>query len=81
MRQKKAKGEWTTRIPIGFCLNDEGKLKEDPVAMKKIKRAKRLSREGKSIRYIADAMGLSKDTGHKWIRTDLRTFKCNYINA
>ena len=81
LRQKKASGEWITRIPIGFRMDESGQLEEDPCGIDQIQRAKRLSREGKSIRDIARVMNLSKNTVHKWLCTDLRTLKSKYIGA
>ena len=81
LRHKKSNGEWITRVPIGFRMNDAGQLEEDPDGIDQIRRAKRLSREGKSVRDIARTMNLSKNTIHKWLRTDLRTLKSKYIGA
>ncbi len=81
LRHKKASGDWVTRIPIGFRMNESGQLEEDPDGITQIQRAKRLSRDGKSVRDIARAMNLSKNTIHKWVRTDLRALKSKYINA
>ena len=77
MAHKKAKREWTGRIPFGYRVEDSH-LVEDAEAMKTIQKAKRMKTDGKSIRDISEALNLSLGYVHKVINTDLRKIKNGY---
>ena len=77
LAHKKAKREWTGRIPFGYRVEDSH-LVEDAEAMKTIQKAKRMKTDGKSIRDISEALNLSLGYVHKVINTDLRKIKNGY---
>ena len=81
LRHKRAKGEWVGRMPTGFRMSDDGKLDEDPKALKMIARAKRLRREGASFGDISRALGTPKTTIYKLINAHLRSLKSNYCRG
>lgn len=78
LRHKIAKGEWTGRVPFGFAVGPNGILTGDPTQQAIIRKAKRLRREGLSIRDIARRVDLPSSTVHKMITTDFRTLKACY---
>ena len=81
LAHKKNKGEWTGRIPYGFLIGDNGILQENPEEIKSIQKAKRMKRQGATIRAIADRLGLSRSVVHRIIKVNLRTLKARYANA
>ena len=81
LAHKKNKGEWTGRIPYGFLIGDNGVLKENPDEIKSIQKAKRMKKQGATIRTIADRLGLSRSVVHRIINVNLRTLKSRYANA
>ena len=81
LAHKKNKGEWTGRIPYGFLIGDNGMLEENPEEIKSIQKAKRMKRQGATIRAIADRLGLSRSVVHRIINVNLRTLKARYANA
>jgi len=80
LSHKKQKGEWLGTIPFGFKVNGKH-LKPDPAQMKIIKKAKRMRRNGKPIRAIAEALQMSKSVVHRLVNTNLKTLKASYIKA
>jgi len=78
LSHKRAKGEWVGRMPTGFKMNDDGKLDEDPKALKMIARAKRLRREGASYGDISRALGTPRTTIYKLVNAHMRSLKSNY---
>ncbi len=81
LRHKRAKDEWIGRIPIGFKMNEGGRLDEDPTALKLISRAKRLRRDGASFRDISRSLGIPKTTAYRAVNADVRKLKATYINS
>lgn len=78
--RKKSKGEWIGRKPIGFRMNENGRLAEDPDMLRLIARAKRLRREGASFGDISRAMGRPKTTIYRLVNANLRHLKHNYCS-
>ncbi len=78
LAHKKSKGEHCGRAPFGYQVGREGKLVQDNLQQKKIARAKRLRREGKSIRSISGRLGVSVATVHKIVSTHGKTLKARY---
>jgi len=78
LSHKKKKGEWFGRQPVGFKINKQGKLEEDPETLEKIKRAKKLKRNGKSLREISMLLEIPKSTLHRLINVNLKSLKCQY---
>jgi site-specific DNA recombinase len=81
LRHKRINGEWVGRQPVGFKINGEGRLEEDPETLRRIQRAKRMKREGRSVRDIAGVLDMSKSTVHRLINVNLRSLKFQYING
>jgi site-specific DNA recombinase len=79
LNHKRTKGEWIGRKPTGFKMNEDGRLEEDPDALKMIARAKRLRREGASFGDISRALGVPKTTVYRLINANLKTRKYNYL--
>jgi site-specific DNA recombinase len=61
LRHKAQVGEWVGRVPYGFQL-EAGRLVPDPTGQAVIRRARRLWREGWSLRAIAGRLGVPKST-------------------
>jgi site-specific DNA recombinase len=59
LANKKSNGEWVGRPPYGFRITSDRKLDSEPAEQKVIARVKRLRREGKSYRQIANRVGIS----------------------
>lgn len=78
---KKTKREWIGRKPTGFRMNEEGRLEEDPDALKMIARAKRLRRQGASFGDISRALGTPKTTIYRLVNANLRSLKSNYCRG
>ena len=78
---KKSKGEWLGRQPAGFRITEAGKLEEDPETLAKIRRAKRMKREGKSIRTISRTLDIPRSTLHRLVNVNLKSLKCRYSNG
>jgi DNA invertase Pin-like site-specific DNA recombinase len=74
---KKTKGEWVGRVPFGFKVEGT-KLSEDTEEMKVVQKAKRMRRNGKSMRDIAGALNLSVGTVHKLLNVNLRRVRALY---
>jgi site-specific DNA recombinase len=81
LNHKRTKGEWFGRIPTGFRMSDDGKLDEDPKALRMIARAKRLHREGASFGDISRALGTPKTTIYKLVNAHLRGLKSSYCRS
>lgn len=77
---KKGKGEWIGRQPVGFKLDGEGRLEEDPEILQKIQKAKRLRRQGKSFQAISEALNIPKTTVFRLVSVNLKTLKSQYLN-
>lgn len=78
---KRSKGEWVGRMPLGFKMNEGGRLDEDPTALKLIARAKRLRRDGASFSDISRSLGIPKTTAYRAVNADVRKLKATYINS
>lgn len=79
LAHKRNNQEWCGRIPYGF--KKEGcRLTENPDEMKIILRAKRMRREGKSMRYISSTCNISVGTTHKILTANLKSVKHQYLN-
>ena len=78
---KRRKGEWVGRVPLGFKINEVGRLDEDPTVFRLIDRAKRLRREGASFRDISRSLGIPKTTAYRVVNADPRKLKYAYINS
>ena len=78
LKHKKEKGEWISRPPVGFKINGKGHLEEDPVIIKKIQRAKRLRRDGKSYGEISKSLNMPKSTIYRLVNTHLKTLSSLY---
>ena len=66
---KIARGERVGGIPYGWKLNEAGALEHDESEVQAIELAKRLKTDGKSLRFIANALadaGHTPRTGKKW---------------
>jgi len=77
--EKRRQREWVGRIPAGFSVNEKH-LKEDPEVLGKLQKAKRLRREGRSIRNISGALDIPKSTLHRLLSVNLKTLKSRYLN-
>ena len=80
LQHKKAKGEWTGRVPFGFRVNEGGKLEEDPEELDTIKKIKRARRRGKTYREIANTYPVSRTLANKLCNTDLRELKSEFLD-
>jgi site-specific DNA recombinase len=78
---KKRKGEWVGRKPTGFKMSKDGRLEEDPPALKMVARAKRLRRGGASFGSISRDLGMPKTTIYRLVNANLRHRKHNYLNT
>ena len=67
-------GEWCGRIPYGFKI-DGKHLAEDQDQRILIQKAKRMKRNGKSIRAIAKELNVSIGLAHKLTTTNCRSKK------
>jgi len=72
---KRGKGEWVGRIPFGFNVGEDGRLTEDPTAMRAIVAMKRARRRGASFPELARRFGVSVGTAFKVTKTDLRVLR------
>jgi site-specific DNA recombinase len=79
LREKKRQGEWVGRRPTGFSIMGK-RLESDSDTQRKIERAKKLYRKGRSVRDISDALGIPKSTLHRLLKSNLRALKSRYIN-
>jgi site-specific DNA recombinase len=77
LREKKRQREWVGRRPTGFQI-DEKRLEEDPEAIRRIQKAKRLHRQ--SIRDISGALGIPRSTLHRLLGVNLKSLKSRYLN-
>ena len=75
---KREKGEWAGRVPFGFLIGEDGKLQENPEQIKTIQRAKRMKRQGMSVRVIAERLRISKSVVQRLVNVNLRTIKTRY---
>lgn len=78
---KRGKGEWAGRVPYGFLIGEDGKLEENPEEIKTIQKAKRMKRQGVSLRAISERLGLSKSVVQRVVNVNLRTVKARYANG
>jgi len=73
---KRSRGEWCGRVPFGFRIGEDGKLAEDPEAMRVIAAVKRSRRRsGTSYPKLAKQYGVSVGTAYKIVQTDLRVLR------
>jgi site-specific DNA recombinase len=73
---KRSRCERCGRVPFGFRIGGDGKLAEDPEALRVIAAIKRSRRRsGTSYPKLAKQYGVSDGTAHKIVSTDLRTLK------
>jgi site-specific DNA recombinase len=77
--EKRRQREWVGRVPAGFSINEKH-LEEDPDVLGKLQKAKRLRRQGRSIRDISGALDIPKSTLHRLLNVNLRTLKSRYLN-
>jgi site-specific DNA recombinase len=77
--EKHRQREWVGRVPAGFSINGKH-LEADQEAMRRIEKAKRLRREGRSIRDISDALDIPRSTLHRLLNVNLKTLKSRYLN-
>jgi DNA invertase Pin-like site-specific DNA recombinase len=80
LSHKKAKGEWVGRVPFGFKA-EGNHLSEDLDQMMAVRKAKRMRRNGKSMRDISRALNLSVGTVHKLLHVHLKSVKSLYGNG
>jgi DNA invertase Pin-like site-specific DNA recombinase len=70
LRVKKAKGQRVGAIPYGYRLAEDGKnLERAPGEQKVVKLVRRLRKQGKSLRHIAETLtrrGFETRTGGYW---------------
>ena len=78
MANKKANGEHIGRVPFGYLIGANGKLKKDPDQQKTIARIKRLHRAGHSIRVISGRENVPKSTVHGVINDHLKSRNAKY---
>lgn len=78
---KRSNGEWVGRVPLGFMMNEGGRLDEDPAALKLIARAKRLRRNGASFSDISRSLGIPKTTAYRIVNASVRRLRATYINS
>jgi site-specific DNA recombinase len=79
LREKKRQREWVGRRPVGFQINGKH-LEEDAATIRKIEKAKRLKRQGRTIRDISSALGIPRSTLHRLLGINLRSLKSRYVN-
>ena len=73
---KRSRGERCGRVPFGFRIGGDGKLAEDPEALRVIAAIKRSRRRsGTSYPALAKQYGLSVGTVYKLCTTDLRVLR------
>lgn len=77
---KKERGEWVGRPPVGYRM-DGGKLAADSDAQAAIAKAKRMRRQGKSYRAIAERLSLPLGTVHLLVKRNGKTRKAQYSKA
>lgn len=80
LREKKRQREWVGRRPTGFQI-EENHLEEDREVIRRIQKAKRLRRQGRSIRDISGALGIPRSTLHRLLRVNLKSLKSKYLNS
>jgi site-specific DNA recombinase len=81
LNQKKKQGEWLGRQPTGFKISSNGKLEIDQDMIRKIQRAKRLKREGKSFGDISKVLDIPKTTIYRLVNANLKSLKAQYSNT
>ena len=79
LREKKRQREWVGRRPTGFQIKDVH-LELDPEAIRRVEKAKRLRRQGRSIRDISGALGIPRSTLHRLLGVNLKSLKSRYLN-
>ena len=79
LNQKKNKGEWVGRKPIGFMTAESGRLEEDTATINLIVKAKRLRRRGASFGVIARSLEMPKTTVYRLINANLKNRKHHYL--
>jgi len=77
LAHKKAQGEWVGRPPVGYQVA-EGQLIPDPNAVGLLAKAKRLRRQGKSVRAIAKRLSMPKSTVHQLLKEHGKARKSKY---
>ena len=78
LKHRKDKGLWLGRIPVGFKVNDSGKLAVNINSIKQIQRAKRLRNQGKSYRTIAHKLSIPLSTVFKYSKINIKSLKFKY---
>jgi site-specific DNA recombinase len=79
LSNKKAKGEWTGRIPFGYRVSSDGRLELVPDQQKAIAKIKQYHRQGLSLRAIAKRVGLSHTTISTIINGHSKTRNRRYL--
>ena len=77
LAHKKDRGEWVGRPPVGYQVS-AGRLVPDPNAKGLVAKAKRLRRQGKSIRAIAKRLSVSVGTAHGLLNGHEKARKAKY---
>jgi len=78
MRHKKSVGEWCGRIPYGFKV-DGKRLAQDQDQRILIQKAKRMRRNGKTVRAIAKELNVSVGLVHRLVMANCRSQKRRYL--
>jgi len=81
LNHKRTKGEWVGRKPIGFRMNEAGRLEEDAKELQVIAKAKRLRRKGASFGSVSKALDMPKTTIYRLVNANMRHRKHNYLNT
>jgi site-specific DNA recombinase len=80
LTHKKERGEWVGRPPLGYQVI-EGELVPDPEKQDVTAKAKRLRRQGKSIREIARRLSVSVGSAQHLVTVNGRSQKTRYSAA
>jgi len=78
LAHKQDRGEWVGRPPAGYYTKSGRLVALDPSLTTK---AKRLRREGKSFRAIAESLSVSVGTAHSLVNTNGKTRKAKYAKV
>ncbi len=75
LKNKRANGEWSGRVPFGFRIGVNGQLEKDPDQQRLIAKAKRLRKCEKSFRRINEKTGIPLGTLHRILSKNGRNRK------
>jgi len=78
LAHKKARGEWVGRPPVGYHVKGSA-LAPDKNAPNLTAKAKRLKREGKSVRDISKRLSVSVGTAHALANANGKSRKAKYF--